>query len=234
MISVYEYLWLGVADYAAKYQSGTSVDDTFNRNLKQSQLEIIADLSPYYQSNEKIKNILDSWVRREYDQSDEYGVILLPGRETVNEETGETFLRALALGVTDSSGTILYEMHSVQENEIFTIQRVPQRSPSIAKKRVYWLNYDNRIQLYPSEAIYFSMFYLIYPLEARIAFRTLEDPDTGEFYQEYFPEESIDLQWDEIVAPLFLAKMLEKYGYQNRETVVAEYGKLLASEGVPS
>lgn len=225
MISVQD-LYLSVGDYGAKFMSGTSIQDTFNRNMKQVQLEIMTELAPYYQKNEFVRNLLEGWVRRYYDVSDQYGVALPPGRETVIEETGETFFRPLALGVTDANGVILHEMNSVAENEIFMSIRVPQRAPSLTKKRVYYLNYDNRFQFYPSEAIPYILFYLIYPLDANIAFLYTTDAQTGEDIQTIDTDSTVDLSWDESASNLFLFKMLEKYGFQNREQIVLEYGKL--------
>lgn len=221
MISVYE-LYLSVGDYGQKYQSGLSIADTFNRNLKQVQIEIISDFAPHYWGNDAVRNLLRNWVRRIGDVSDQYGVITIPGREGVQEETTELYMKPLALGVCDENGVPQYEISPIMENEIYITLRIPQRRASLAKKRVYYLDYDNRIQLYPQAEIPFEMFYMIYPLEARVGFRyTIVD---GEDIQ--IPDENttIDLSWDDNAANLFLYKMLQKYGAENREQVVAAYG----------
>lgn len=224
MVSIYNFLWLRYTDYARKYQLQVDTVDDFNGKIAELQLEALTILGPYYQQNEKIRSLLAPWVRRIYDVADQNGQLLEPQRVGVEEETTETFYRLVAMGVTDNNGNLLYGISPAMEAEIVEMQRIPQRQPNLAKSRVYYINYDGVIQLYPEQAIPYVIWYLIYPTEAILAFTY--NTVNGEYVQVYDPLNTVDLYWDEDASNLLLYMLLEKYGISSRDDLLAEFGKL--------
>lgn len=218
MIKIYDFLWKRLADYGKKFQSGMDVVDDFNTKIDEVQLEVINDLSPYYQANELVRGMINAWVRRIVSVSNASGII---NRPTVS---GEEFMRVLSLGVVDDAGSYRFEINPYLENEITIAQRLPQRKPSIAKRIVCYVPFDNSIQLYPEEAINYAMYYLIYPKQAKIAFTYTSTAD--EDVMTYDQANSVDLVWDKNASNIILYKLLEKYGISSREMLLAEYAKL--------
>lgn len=224
MISTYNFLWTRLIQYGQKYQLAAPSVAEFNGNLAEVQIEASNLLAPYYQENELVRALLAPWVRRIYDVSDANGQLLQPQRVGIEEQTTESFYRIIGMGLTDGSGNMLYGISPAMEAEIVEMQRIPQRQPSLAKKRVYFLNYDNVIQLYPAQSLPYVLFYLIYPTKAFLAFTY--QLQNGEYIQVYDPVNSADLYWDENASNLLLYMLLEKYGISSRDDLLQEYGKL--------
>lgn len=210
--------------YVQKYQLAAPAVQEFNGNLDEVQKEAISLLSPHYQGSELVRSLLAPWVRRIYDSSDSTGQLNQPLRVGVEEETTEIFYRVLSLGVTDGNGSILFGISPVMEAEIVEMQRIPQRSPNLAKSRAYYINYDGVIQLYPEQSIPYVLFYLVYPTAAYLAFTY--QLVNGEYVQIYDPSNSADLYWDENASNLLLYMLLEKYGISSRDDLLQEYGKV--------
>lgn len=224
MISTYGFLWTRLIQYAQKYQLQVPAVQEFNSNLDEVQREAISLLAPHYQESELVRSLLAPWVRRIYDVSDQTGQFLQPLRVGTEEETTETFYRILSLGVTDGNGNLLYGISPAMEAEIVEMQRIPQRKPDLTKSRVYYINYDGVVQLYPQTAINYILFYLVYPTEALLAFNyTIQN---SEYVQQYDPLNSVDLRWDENASNLLLYMLLEKYGISSRDDLLQEYGKI--------
>lgn len=215
MISVL-YLWQRIEGYGAKYQSGTDVVAYFNTALAEVQSEIFNDFSPIYDESEKVKSLLDFWVRPQTGTSNSDG--------TVGIGTGsETIARPLGIGYTNS-GEVIFGIPEVQESELMAIARIPQRKPDAAKKNVYYrFNSPSTTNFYPAATTPYSLFYLIYPSEAKIAFTFTSTED--EDIMTYDPANSINLAWPEAASNLILYKLLEKYGVAVREALLQEYAK---------
>lgn len=224
MISTYNFLWTRLIQYGQKYQLAAPSVTEFNGNLDEVQREAISLLAPYYQESELVRSLLAPWIRRIYDVSDSNGQLLQPERVGVEEETSETFFRIISMGVTDSSGNILFGISPAMEAEIVEMQRIPQRKPDLTKSRAYYLSYDNVIQLFPPQVISYILFYLVYPTKAFIAFTY--QLQNGEYIQVYDATNSADLYWDENASNLLLYMLLEKYGISSRDDLLQEYGKL--------
>jgi hypothetical protein len=104
------------------------------------------------------------------------------------------------------------------------IARIPQRAPNVANKIVYYrFNSPETVYFYPAQAIPFSVFYLVYPDEAKIAFTFSETDD--EDIMTYDQADSVDLGWPASATNLILYKMLEKYGVQVREQLLQQYAE---------
>jgi hypothetical protein len=218
MIAIYDFIWKRLIDYGKKFQSGQDAVDEFNTRIKEVQLEVANDLSPFYQVNELVRGVLNTLLRSISGTSNSSGVLSRP------VVTGEKFMRILGLGVTDNSGNYRFEITQSNENEIAISQRIPQRRPDLSKKIVNYIPIKTDIQLYPKMAIPYYMYYLIYPLEAKIAFTYTDTQD--EDVMTYDSANSTDLAWDDNASNIILYKMLEKYGIVNREGWLAEYAKL--------
>jgi hypothetical protein len=218
MIAVYDFLWLRLGDYAAKYQSGTDTVTAFNTKLAEVQLELHSDFSPYYGKNEKVTTLLDFWVKQQTGTSPGTGI------ETIGTDL-EIVNRIISAGYAPS-GAITFAIPAVAENELPAIARIPQRAPNVSKKIVYHrFTSPDTVYFYPAAAIPYFIFYLIYPLEAHIAFTYTSTDD--EDIMTYDPDNSVDLQWPESASNLILYLMLEKYGVSVREQLLqtyAEYG----------
>lgn len=208
------YLWQRCEDYIQKYQSGAQQVDYFNTKLAEVQSELFNDFSPLYDQNEKVKMLLDFWVREQIATSASDGTITVgSGDEVVN--------RPLSIGYT-SGGSIVFQIPSINESELVASYRIPQRAPNITKKIAYYrFNTPNLVKFYPEVAIPFKMFYLVYPTEAYIAFTytTTDDEDV----MTYDPTNSVDLAWPEFADNLIIYKMLEKIGVSIREDLLREY-----------
>ena len=219
MINTYEFLWKRLADYAKKFQSGMDVVDEFNTRLAEVQLELVNTLAPYYQVNEKVRSIMSIWVRSLSGTSSSTGLIVRP--PVVD---GVEFMRVLSMGYVNSTGLMSFDISQTTEGEIVIANRIPQRRPSIAKRIVNYVSVGNTIQLYPQQAIQYSMFYLVYPKEAKIAFAytSIDDEDV----MTLDVANTVNLAWDKTAANIILYMMMEKYGVGNREMLLVEYGKL--------
>ncbi len=218
MIQIYDFLWKRLADYSKKFQSGMDVVDEFNTKIAEIQIEVMNDLSPFYQTNELVRGVLNPWVRKINGISNASGVITRP------VVGAEVYLRPLSFGVVDANNKYLFEINPSLENEITIAQRLPQRKPSVVKKIVNYIPDGQTIQLYPEEAIRYKLYYLIYPTEAHIAFTYTSTAD--EDVMTYDAANSEDLAWDGNASNIILYKLLEKYGVGNREQLLIEYGKL--------
>lgn len=224
MVSMYNFLWTRLITYGQKYQLQAPSVDQFNSTVQEVQLELMTILGDNYQANEKTRSLLSPWIRRIYDVSDQNGQLLQPQRVGVEEETTETFYRLVAMGVTDGSGNLLYGIQPAMEAEIVEMQRIPQRQPNLAKSRVYYINYNGVIQLYPSQTIPYILWYLVYPTPGILAFTyTVVN---GEYVQTYDPLNSVDLFWDDNASNLLLYMLLEKYGVSTRDDLLSEFGKI--------
>lgn len=218
MILIYDFIWKRLADYGKKFQSGQDAVDEFNTRIAEVQLEVANDLSPFYQVNELVRGVLAPHVRQVTAVTNGSGLFARP---TV---TGEKFMRVLGLGVVDVQGNYRFEITPSTENEIGISQRIPQRRPDFTKKIVHYIPIKTDIQLYPKSAINYSMYYMIYPLSAKIAFTYTSTDD--EDVMTYDAANSTDLAWDDNASNIILYKMLEKYGIVNREAWLAEYSRL--------
>ena len=216
-------LWERVNQMAAKYQSGQTVVDTFNGALAEVQAEIYNDLSSYYQVNEKVRALLNPWVKT------------TNGTFTAGSFTSADaqFDRVVSIGITDGSNpaTILYEVNPITEGELVYANRIPQRKPDASKKRVYYfMGGLNIIKTAPNTvALPFVMYYLSYPTVANIAFTYSEVNDE---YIMTYSGTSVNLGWAPDAFNIILYKMLEKYGVETRDLWIAEYSRLGISKPV--
>lgn len=203
--------------YGQKYQSGADNVAYFNSALAEVQNEIFNDFSPIYDESQKIQSLLDFWVRPQSGTSTNDGTV------GIGNPSSETIARPLGVGVTDGTN-VLFGISQVQETELMAIARMPQRQPNLTKKQVYYrFNSPSIMNLYPGQAIPYSLFYLIYPTAAYIAFTFTETDD--EDIMTYDPTNSVDLAWPESATNLIIYKMLEKYGISVREELLQEYAK---------
>lgn len=216
MISVYSFLWQRLADYGQKYQSGADIVSYFNSKLAEVQSEIFNDFSPLYDESEKVKGLLDYWVKQQY------GFSASDGTATIGTNP-EVVYRPLSAGYTNS-WNILFAIPSISESELIAVMRIPQRAPNLATKNVYYrFNSPGTISFYPVAITPFFVFYLIYPTDAHIAFTY--STTANEDIMTFDPTNSVDLAWPASAANLILYKMLEKYGVSVREEVLEEYAK---------
>jgi hypothetical protein len=224
MVAIYDFLWKRYIDYAKKYQLQVDTVDDFNTKIAEIQIEAITILAPYYQFNEKVRGLIEPWIRRIYDISDQNGQILRPERVGTLEPVTEEYYRLLSIGVIDVNGNILYNIDPIVENELMLCMRIPQRKPDLTKMRAYYIQYDEVIQLYPQTEISYILFYLIYPVEAKLSFTY--SVVNGEYLQTYDPVNTVDLSWDKNASNILLYMLLEKYGISSRDELLLEYGKL--------
>lgn len=214
MISVL-YVWNRLLDYGAKYQSGTDTVAYFNTKLTEVQSEIFNDTSPYFDINDKIRVLLNSWVR------EQFGLTPSNGADTIGADP-EIVNRLLSVGVTDVSQNVLFSAPETTESELIAIARMPQRAPNFASKKVYYrFNDPDQLQLYPKQAINYFTYYLIYPLNAHIAFTYTSTDD--EDIMTFDPTNSVDLAWPDSAENLIIYKMLEKMGVSVREQLLQSY-----------
>jgi len=209
------YIWNRLADYGQKYMSGTDKVDAFNSKLAEVQAEVYNDLSPYYETNIKVRDILRPWAKK------------LTGTATSGVITATVasyeFDRVISIGITIAGA--FFGANEITEEELVEVARIPQRRPDSAKKQVYYLTSGtNIITLAPLEALAYTAYVLVMPKEAKIAF-TLTSTD-DEDVMTYNSAGSTDLEWNKNAQNIIIYKMLEKYGISNRELWLTEYAKL--------
>lgn len=210
------YLWQRIDAYGAKYQSGTDVVAYFNTALAEVQAEVFNDFAPLYQANEKVKTLLDIWVKEQSASSDSSGLV------TVGADP-EVIYRPISVGY-GSSGSTTFSIPQIDETELIAISRIPQRTPNVSNKNVYYrFNAPNIMQLYPKTTIPYDMFYMVHPTLAEIAFTYTTTAD--EDVMTYDPGNSTDLLWPQSAQNLILYKLLEKYSINVRELLLQEYSK---------
>lgn len=208
-------VWNRISAYGSKYQSGMDTVAYFNSSISEVQKEIFNDTSPFFDVNDKVRVLLNSWVREQYGLTDASGIDTIGGApEIVN--------RLLSVGVTDGSQNLLFSIPETTESELVGIARMPQRAPNFAAKKVYYrFNDPDQLQLYPRQAINYLTYYLIYPLESHIAFTFTETDD--EDIMTYDPTNSVDLAWPDSAYNLIVYKVLEKYAIEVREQLLQSY-----------
>lgn len=220
MIAVLD-LWNRTNQYAQKYMSGQTVVATFNAALAEVQAEIYNDLSPYYQQNEKVRGLLNVWVKS-LRANFIGGAFTMP-----SGPTDPQFDRIVSLAITDGANppTIQFEVNPITEGELVYANRIPQRKPDVSKKRVYYLmDGPLVINVLPQTvALPFLLYYLCYPTKAEIAFTYTSTSD--EDVMAYNSVASTDLLWSKDAFNIILYKMLEKYGIETRDQWVEEYAK---------
>ena len=217
MISV-KFLWDRLGAYGQKYQAGTDVVAYFNSALAEVQSEIFNGLEPIYDQSEKIKDLLNFWVKQQAGTSS-------PDGSQAIGTNPEVVCRPLSIGYT-SAGTIIYSISEISESELIASARVPQRAPNVAKKIVYYrFNTPGTLNFYPAASIPYFCYYLIYPTAASIAFTYSSTSD--EDIMTYDAGSSVQLAWPASATNLILYSMLDKYGVSVREQLLqsyAEYG----------
>jgi len=222
---MYNFMWQRLAVYSAKYQLQQPAVQEFNSTIDEVQRELISMLAPYANMNEKVRALLEPWIRRIYDTSDQNGQIDFPQRVGVEEEVTETFFRVISMSVTGAGGTAtLFPIHPIMESEITIAQLMPQRAPDLTKNRAYYNVYDGVIQLYPMQGIPYLMWYLVYPVAAILAFNY--EMQNGEYVQVYDPDNTVDLYWNENASNILLYMLLQKYGISVRDDLIAEFGRI--------
>lgn len=210
------FLWNRIDAYGAKYQSGTDTVAYFNSALAEVQLEIYNEFSPLYDQNEKVKDLLNFWVKQQA------GTSAPDGTQSIGTDP-EIVERPLSIGYTDGTN-ILFQIPEVSESELIAIARIPQRAPNVAKKIVYYrFNIPGALNFYPAAETPYFAFYFIYPTPANIAFTFTETDD--EDIMTYDSVNSVDLEWPESATNLILYKMLEKYSINVREELLEEYSR---------
>ena len=222
MISVL-YLWNRISAYGQKYQSGADNVAYFNTALAEVQSELFNDFSAIYDESEKVKDLLNFWVRPQSGTSN-------PDGSTGIGTFPEVVARPLGIGY-GSPSLIQFAIPATSESELMAIARMPQRQPNVAKKNVYYrFNTPSIVNFYPVTTIPYSLFYLIYPSTAQIAFTfsTVSNEDI----MTYDPTNSTDLAWPESASNLIIYKMLEKYGVQVREQLLQEYARYGITQSV--
>lgn len=223
MIAVLD-LWNRVNQYAQKFQSGQTVVDTFNGALAEVQAEIYNDLSPFYQENEKVRGLLNVWVKV-------VNATFTAGSYTSGDAQ---FDRVVSMAITDGNTppVMLYEINPITEGELVYANRIPQRKPDPSKKRVYYfMDGPLIIKAAPNTvALPFIMYYLTYPTLAKIAFTYSVVSD--EYVMAYDSGNSTNLAWTTDAFNIILYKMLEKYGEETRDQWISEYSRLGISKPI--
>jgi hypothetical protein len=216
MVSTY-WIWQRIAQYSVKYQSGQDVVDTFNGALDEVQKEIFSDLSPLYQTNEKVRLLLQPWVR-----SGDF--VATNGSFNIPDNNEYKFSRIVAIS-TGAAGAYGFSVSPITEGELVMYNQIPQRKPDASKNRYYYKVSDPAIvNIYPADvSTPVIVHYLAYPKQAKIAFTYTEVED--EYVQNLNADNTVDLLWTPDAANIILYKMLEKYGITTRDQWVSEYAK---------
>lgn len=192
-------------------RSGTSGYDNkaeWNANIKSTEIEIYRDLIPLYAKDDRIQKFMNPFLETVSLPVTTEGYVTLP--DNFNKYVDTIF------GEGDK---IVYPRNI---NEKSTILASSILNPKIESDEYFCFFEGNRISYLPKEVTDAKVVYLRKPVPAEIDF-ILEETDD----RDYIRVSPIkDSEWPEELFNLYCAIMLEKFGFQNRESVAIEYGRL--------
>jgi len=207
-------LFESFCDYAKDYPAGANPTVEWCKKLNEAQYDIMDKVAPLYDDNERIKKLMRDFITPYTANTTSNGEI------TTVPDTLYRIIQANVLPV--GADPIL--VHYSHENSVAMTYGIPQRSPSLANKIIYYHFTQGGMQLYPKQVLPFSMLYLRKPEDGYIEYVETAI-GTGEFALRPVNGTMVDLLWDESGYNLILYSLLEKYGIIKKEVLLTEYGK---------
>lgn len=187
--------------------SGYESDEEFNINLAAVDVEVYRTLIPYYAKDDRIQKLFSPFIETEQ-------LPIVNGRLAVPDNF-EKYIDT----VFDGGSKIVYPRNL---NERAVIKSSSIQNPSVESEEYFCFFDKNEIIYLPQEVTSGELVYLRKSVPGEIKYNYVETEDS-----DYYTVEKVkDIEWDNELFGLFSALMLEKFGFQNRETVALEYANL--------
>jgi hypothetical protein len=208
MINVQEMFW-SLAEYGKDYVSGEDPIGEFNNKLAESQKMAFDMLAPEYDKNERIRVMLDPFVKMVTTTSNASGVIPKP----------IAFYRAI--GGNFTIGGRNYPLYYAKTNEIINSDFIPQRKADISKGVAYITYVNDSITLSPKVAQAIDLYYLSVPQEAKLVYTYSVSRAA---YVTVNAVDTVNLEWGEDAYNLILSILLLKYSLITRDEFKLQIG----------
>lgn len=212
MISV-NVLFRSFCEYAMDHISGPDPLPEWLRKLNESQRELLDIVAPNYDSNERIRSIMQPLIKHHSVSGLLIGQVDYPS----------DFYR-LAGAVNAVHEGFTFVLNHTHENGIALINRIPQRQPSLSKLVGYWHPSPGGIKIYPTNIAACNYYYIKKPVDAVLSYAYSDDSSTGEMVLRESAG-TVNLEWNDNAFNLLLYKLLEKYGVIDKNALNIEYGK---------
>ncbi len=201
-------IWNRVKDYAKRDQGGRDTVFDFNGKVNDAQQNALDMLLPFMETNDRVRDILQPFIKIMKGDTDANGVISRP---------------------TDLGKVLSMEVNGIacyptNYNEIIVLKQIAQRAPSLEKENAYYLPVGNDMQFYPEIKLTYKGIYVSKITPAKLVMQYSEV--NNEIVQKVDNAATVNLLWDDNAYSLILNLVLEKYGISSREMVLAEYAKL--------
>lgn len=209
MISIVSF-FDSVAQYAADHYVGLNPMPEFVIHVNESQREIMDLICPQYDRNERIRVLMDPFVKKVNGTAS--GTIAKPS----------DYYRALSITATFNNSVI--PVYQAKENELIEQDWIPQRKADFAKRIAYYKQAGPVITVIPSTSVPYEMYYAVRPTDISLDF---DYADIGNGEQGLVPTDVVDLEWNPDAFGLLLNWVLRKYGLIEREQFlleIANYG----------
>lgn len=196
--------------------SGYDSDEDWNANLKSTEIEIYRTLVPMYAKDDRIQKALNPFVKTQDYPNIYNGTISLPS--DFNKYIDTSF---------GDGDKMVYPRNLNEKSRILSS---PIDNPSITSDEYFCFFKGSTIEYLPKEVDSCSLVYLREPIPASVEFELKEEDD-----EDYIRLKVIrNSEYPNELFNLYCAILLEKFGYQNRETVAVEYGRLGIERNVNS
>lgn len=200
-------LYQFIAQTRRSGSSGHESDTEFNSNLSIVDKEVYRTMVPFYAKDDRIQKLMAPFLSNA-DLPVMDGYVDLPA--DFNKYIDTMF---------GDGDKIVYPRNL---NEKSRIRSSPIDNPDLDSEEYYCFFEGSRISYLPAEVEECSLVYLRVPVPGEIRFEYEEDEENDYIT----PVQVRPVEWPEELFGLFSALMLEKFGFQNRESVAIEYSNL--------
>lgn len=205
MISIVR-LYNTVNQLAKTDTSGYQTEAEFNNDVFAVQEDLMTTFTPLYSVNQTVKDILDFLVKSE--------PIAISSSGQANKPTG--YYRGLTGAI---NGHPCYPI-AVNEKDIWNTS--PIRKPSVANNIYVYYQENGVLNFLPAQVLTCSFSYIRKPVVASLTLTAVSTED-NDFVT---PTAVTDLEWNENVFNLFVYKMLDRLGLEQKESLNLEYSRL--------
>lgn len=186
--------------------SGYQDDIEINRNLAMVENDLIGILSPLWESNQSVRDMLSPFITPPSTTPVSSGVVDFPPDY---------------VQIIDSSHN-KKPIYKRNINEISLIESSPTRAPKMERGPYYCYFAGGDMYVLPEEMETVDMIYIRQPIPGEIAFDFQEEED-----RDYVTMSVVrETEWPQKAFNLLYYLMLEKYGVEKTSQIAMEYSQL--------
>lgn len=187
--------------------SGYESDDEFNANVSVVDNELYRSLIPFYSKDDRIQKLFAPFVQTK-------PLTLVKGAANLPDD----FTKYIDT-IFEGGSKIVYPRNL---NERAVIKSSAIQNPSVSSEE-YFVFFDGaKVSYLPESLTKGDLVYIRTSVPGEIKFNYVASEES-----DYFTAEKVkDIEWPDELFGLFAAMLLEKYGFQNRESVALEYANL--------